>query len=345
MPRRQRKRKQEDICVVPKQEDERRVKEEPVGGDVRDDPVYRFESHTAFFRDETQGLIERMDRLETIELKLVGVTHYQRELARVRSRTTVVLERNPDNKYDKHAIAIKTLGGDQLGSIARTENRSTHPGRFYCPRLLASCNINYWVNDSVITHGGDCEDPNRYYGTVECRASTKTMSVGSVAALPFDLPLDLIDRARTLTDRLDAAGHPQWVERKVKLLAASTKSAAHLNDDDGDVPRCCISGLPTENLEPMWILSDKNKTCTLDHFVVVHKAMRDVLYVNPSEPEDEAVARLVLLNDKKLAGLTERECRFIYRQTLDRCRARDQRGWTLTCPEQNEFADPLLTEY
>ena len=34
------------------------------------------------FRDETQDLIERMDRLETIELKLVGVTHYQRELAR-----------------------------------------------------------------------------------------------------------------------------------------------------------------------------------------------------------------------------------------------------------------------
>jgi hypothetical protein len=83
----------------------------------------------------------------------------------------------------------------------------------------------------------------------------------------------------------------------------------------------------------------------LDHFVVVHKAMRDVLYVNPSEPEDEAVARLVLLNDKKLAGLTEQECRFIYRQTLDRCRARDQRGWTLACPKRYEFADPLLTEY
>jgi hypothetical protein len=90
MPRRQRKRKQEDGCLVPKQEDERRVKEEPVGGDDRDpcpddqdnNPVYRFESHTAFFRDETQDLIERMDRLETIELKLVGVTHYQRELAR-----------------------------------------------------------------------------------------------------------------------------------------------------------------------------------------------------------------------------------------------------------------------
>ena len=158
--------------------------------------------------------------------------------------TTVVLERTVDNRFDQHAIAIKTLGGDQLGSIARTENRSTHPGRFYCPRLLASCTINHWVDDSVITHGGDCEDPNRYYGTVKCRASTKTMSVGSVAALPFDLPLDLIDRARTLTDRLDAAGHPQWVERKVKLLAASTKSASHLNDDDGDVPRCCISGPP-----------------------------------------------------------------------------------------------------
>ena len=164
--------------------------------------------------------------------------------------TTVVLERTVDNRFDQHAIAIKTLGGDQLGSIARTENRSTHPGRFYCPRLLASCTINHWVDDSVITHGGDCEDPNRYYGTVKCRASTKTMSVGSVAALPFDLPLDLIDRARTLTDRLDAAGHPQWVERKVKLLAASTKSASHLNDDDGDVPRCCISGPASPTASP-----------------------------------------------------------------------------------------------
>ena len=47
--------------------------------------------------------------------------------------TTVVLERTVDNRFDQHAIAIKTLGGDQLGSIARTENRSTHPGRFYCP--------------------------------------------------------------------------------------------------------------------------------------------------------------------------------------------------------------------
>ena len=202
---------------------------------------------------DRRALAHRAPRLDAHSLRATryALRYFARSPVRS-TMTTVVLERTVDNRFDQHAIAIKTLGGDQLGSIARTENRSTHPGRFYCPRLLASCTINHWVDDSVITHGGDCEDPNRYYGTVKCRASTKTMSVGSVAALPFDLPLDLIDRARTLTDRLDAAGHPQWVERKVKLLAASTKSASHLNDDDGDVPRCCISGLPTENLEPMW---------------------------------------------------------------------------------------------
>ena len=213
--------------------------------------------------------------------------------------------------------------------------------RFYCPRLLASCTVKSWLDKSTQNH--------KYYGTVQCRAETEGMTVGCVAALPFEMPIDLIDRARSLSDRLDAAAHPKWIELKVSLLRASTESASRLNSDDegfapGDeFPRCCISGLPTDNVEPMWTFSDEKRVCVLENFVVVHKSMRHVLYPDPSEPGEDAIARLVLLNDKKVGGINEEEVRRLYRDTLDTCEARRKSGFRLTCLSLfSEFVEPHL---
>ena len=89
----------------------------------------------------------------------------------------------------------------------------------------------------------------------------------------------------------------------------------------------------------MWQFSEKQKSCLLENFVVVHKSMRHVLYPNPSDAEADAVARLVVLNDK----LNERQAREIYRKTIKTCmRRQGQASWTFTCPKRFEFVEPHL---
>ena len=128
---------------------EERKEEGAVDVDV-DVDVDSFEAVAGCIDDETPSLIREADRHS---FKIVGVTHFQTALRRavaggLSSVCTVIMEREPDNTYDKLAVAIKTLDGRQLGHIARQDNVG-EGGKsvFWCPRLLGTANVESFVKN------------------------------------------------------------------------------------------------------------------------------------------------------------------------------------------------------
>ncbi len=315
-------------------------KEESIEDDGRPVDVDSFEAIAGFIDHEMPSLIRNADRHS---FKIVGVTHFQTALSRVRTGTTVIMERDPDNKYDKLAVAVKTLGGEQLGHIARQDNVSKGgESLFWCPRLLGTASV-----ESFLKYEG-----RFYYGKVAGHAMAGSMAPGCLAALPFEVPMDLIGVCRTLAERLDAAASREdhestlakgWVGLKVRLLGQSRaaslrarKERAGLIDDtdDGDVPRCMMSGLPCETVEPVWRFEKGSRRVVLENWVVCHRAMRCVLYVDENEAVGDAVDRLVKLN----RGLLLRDdAEAIYTKTLQTCRKRGKEGWSLEVAPGNEF--------
>ena len=296
-----------------------------------------FSTHLSFIEHETPELLGR----ETT-LKIVGVSFYQENLRRAHRQygeTTVILERNPDNPHDKHAVAVKTLAGNQLGWIGREENGGEHPGRFWCPRLLGEATILRLEERNRTTNLSRFLPESRFnidfYGTVQGRFDTSSMLPGTLAALPFELPMNLIASCRALSETLDKINPKEWVRLKTDLLERSrAASKRQSKDDDDDFPRCCMSGLPCDTLEPLWRLETASKTIVLEHFVVCHRAMKDVLYVDPSEPEPTAIDRLVRMNFNLL---TVREATNLYRRTLETCRRRGSENWTLRADPGLQF--------
>ena len=330
------------------EEEQRRIKlkeetNEETNEETKDDgravDVDSFEAVAGFIDDETPSLIRDADRHI---FKIVGVTHFQTALRRVRAGTTVIIERDPDNKYDKLAVAIKTLGGEQMGHIARQDNAS-EGGKsvFWCPRLLGTANVESFLKYETMF----------YYGTVAGHAMAGSMAPGCLAALPFEVPMDLIGRCRTLAQRLDAAASrgdeatlaKGWVGRKVRLLGQSRDASLRAraerpelmdDTDDGDVPRCMMSRLPCETIEPVWQFEKGSRRVVLENWVVCHRAMRRVLYVDEGEAVGDAVDRLVMLN----RGLLWRDdAEAVYTRTLQTCRKRGNEGWSLEVAPGNEF--------
>ena len=283
---------------------------------------------------QSAALISSTDRHS---FRIVGVTHYQRALRKLPASSTVIMERDPDNAYDVHAVGIKTLGGDQLGHIGRHDNVTERGNStFWCPRLLGTAYINSFTKGY--------QNPELFYGTVEGHAMAASLAPGSLAALPLEVPMNLIETCRTLSERLDAASpmDERWLRLKIRLLGkaraaslrAEKKRGGPAGDEESIAPRCMMSGLPCETIEPIWRFEKGAKRVVLENWVLCHRAMRRVLYVNEEEPEVEAVDRLVRLNRSLL---TEGEARALYRRTLQTCRTRGEEGWTLGTTPANGF--------
>lgn len=341
-----RKRKGEgEECII---KEERKEEEGAVDVDVDS-----FEAVAGCIDDETPSLIREADRHS---FKIVGVTHFQTALRRavaggLSSVCTVIMEREPDNKYDKLAVAIKTLDGRQLGHIARQDNVG-EGGKsvFWCPRLLGTANVESFVKNET----------RFYYGTVTGHAMAGSMAPGCLAALPFEVPMDLIGRCRTLAQKLDDAASrgddaslaKGWVRIKARLLgqsrAASMRARAERPElvddtDDGDVPRCMMSGLPCETIEPVWRFEKGARRVVLENWVVCHRAMRRVLYVDEGEAVGDAVDRLVRLN----RGMLRRDdAEALYTRTLQTCQTRGNEGWSLEVApgSGNEFCLSYMHE-
>lgn len=329
---------------------EERKEEGAVDVDV---DVDSFEAVAGCIDDETPSLIREADRHS---FKIVGVTHFQTALRRavaggLSSVCTVIMEREPDNTYDKLAVAIKTLDGRQLGHIARQDNVG-EGGKsvFWCPRLLGTANVESFVKNET----------RFYYGTVTGHAMAGSMAPGCLAALPFEVPMDLIGRCRTLAQKLDDAASrgddaslaKGWVRQKARLLgqsrAASMRARAERPElvddtDDGDVPRCMMSGLPCETIEPVWRFEKGARRVVLENWVVCHRAMRRVLYVDEGEAVGDAVDRLVRLN----RGMLRRDdAEALYTRTLQTCQRRGNEGWSLEVApgSGNEFCLSYMHE-
>ena len=63
------------------------------------------------------------ERLARVEIEIVGESHYQTAIARCRTGERVLLIRQPDNPYDKNAVAVTRTDGAILGYISRDEAR------------------------------------------------------------------------------------------------------------------------------------------------------------------------------------------------------------------------------
>jgi hypothetical protein len=202
-------------------------KEEPVDLDEFDPTstiqrvVGLFSTHEEFFQKETPKMVATT-ALESYKIAGVTFDGRQERLRKLEGKsTTVVLTRDPDNVYDKHAVEIKTIhGGKSLGFIGREFNRSKE--RWGLPRLLGKAEIHVW---------------EYAYGNVTCRPKTGSLSVGSCQALPFEMPKSLISRCKTLSDRLDASENKEWLKFKTTLLEKSRQLAVQQLGVDDEDPR------------------------------------------------------------------------------------------------------------
>lgn len=70
-------------------------------------------------------------------LKVAGVTFNNRQqvIAKLKTNQNLVLVREPNNSYDKFAVAVKTESGEQVGYIPAANNgsiayRMDHGGKY-----------------------------------------------------------------------------------------------------------------------------------------------------------------------------------------------------------------------
>lgn len=54
--------------------------------------------------------------------KIQGISHHQETLKKCKVGDTLKLKREPNNPYDKYAVAIYTLNGELLGYISKYHN-------------------------------------------------------------------------------------------------------------------------------------------------------------------------------------------------------------------------------
>jgi len=66
-------------------------------------------------------ILPEYDRLARREMEIVGESHYQATIELCRERERVLLIRQPNNPYDKNAVAVTRVDGSILGYISREE--------------------------------------------------------------------------------------------------------------------------------------------------------------------------------------------------------------------------------
>ena len=79
--------------------------------------------------DLNQLLVESEARCRTMNVAVVGVTFGSRQktIRQLYKGEQVQLQREPDNPYDRNAIRVQRINGDQIGYIARGLATSLSP--------------------------------------------------------------------------------------------------------------------------------------------------------------------------------------------------------------------------
>lgn len=224
----------------------------------------------------------------------------------------VILQKEPDNPYDRHAVRLYALDsypesyGD-LGFIPSDQNYD-----FYIsPSPIALGRIRHTKGEENYCRGWKRKRWTKHLERDVCLL--RNPDAPTICPLP--IPEDLIDTCRNLVQHLDEKEHKEWVALKTKLL-------------EDEEHQCVFSGLRCDSIEPIFTFLQRKKTVRLEGFTLVHNCLRHLLYIDHAQSSEKSNMDMISYRIYRVnPEITIEEAERIYKRMIRT--SKDRKGWKI----------------